>query len=63
MNEQALRLLSTDQLLTQMIQLTTEVIELHRQHADKQITDERLKEIQLIQRIIVERRASETPIK
>ena len=63
MIEQALRLLSTDQLLTQMIRPTTEVIELHRQHADKQITDEKLKEIQLIQRIIVERRASETPLK
>lgn len=57
MNEQALRLLTTDQLLTQMIRLTTEVIELHRQHADKQITDEKLKEIQLIQKIIVEKRA------
>ena len=57
MNEQALRLLSTDQLLTQMIKLTTEVIELHRQQADKQITDEKMKEIQLIQKIIVEKRA------
>lgn len=46
-----------------MIQLTAEVIELHRQHADKQITDEKLKEIQVIQKIIVERRAAEQPLK
>lgn len=58
MNEEALKHLSTDQLLTQMIQLTTEVIDLHRQQADKQITNEKLKEIQWIQKIIVERRAA-----
>ena len=57
MTEDALRLLSTDQLLTQMIQLTTEVIEMHRQQADKNVVNEKLKEIQLIQRIIVEKRS------
>ena len=63
MNEEALKLLSIDQLLSQMMKLTNEVVDMHRQQNEKQVIKEKLKEIQLIQRIIVERRASEIPLK
>ncbi|MGZ8554441.1 MAG: hypothetical protein ACXWV8_13600 [Chitinophagaceae bacterium] len=61
MNEEALKLLSTDQLLAQMIRLTNEVVDMHRQANDKQIIKEKLKEIQLIQAFIVARRTKEHP--
>ncbi len=43
-----------------MIRVTSEVIEIHRQRANKQIVNEKLKEIQLIQSIVLEKRADES---
>lgn len=42
-----------------MIQLTNEVVDMHRQQHDRQVIKEKLKDIQIIQRMIVEKRAGE----
>ena len=56
MDEKALQSLSVDHLLTQMIQLTNDVVDMHKKQDSKDAIKNKLREIQLIQKIIVEKR-------
>ncbi|RYE33362.1 MAG: hypothetical protein EOP48_30775 [Sphingobacteriales bacterium] len=58
MDEQELRLLSSDELLTLMMKITGEVLAIHRNQEDRKLATEKLKQIQLIQKIFSERRDS-----
>jgi len=56
MNEEILNVLSTGELLDQLIEATNELIAMHKRHEDKAEIQRKLREIQLIQKHIVARR-------
>ena len=56
MNEEALNLLSIDELLAELIQATNELAAMHKRHEDKNAISRQLKDLQLLQKIIVARR-------
>jgi hypothetical protein len=56
MDEKALKSLTMDQLLKVMIMLTDEVVEMHTRLADRQLIKEKLTKLQLVQKVIIEKR-------
>jgi hypothetical protein len=58
MNEEALKTYSIDQLLTMMMALTNEVLEMHKSQTDKPAMREKLVLLQTIQKIIVSKRGA-----
>jgi hypothetical protein len=56
MKEEALYPLSMDELLAELIQATNDLIAMQKRHDDKNAISRKLKDIQLLQRIIVAKR-------
>ena len=61
MDEKTLTLLSIDELLQQMMQETNKVTLMHKQPDNKKVIMEKLKYIQLLQKVIITKRANEIP--
>ncbi|RYY08665.1 MAG: hypothetical protein EOO04_39675 [Chitinophagaceae bacterium] len=57
MTEEVLKTNSIDQLLAHMINLTNDVLDMHKEHTNKQDIRNKLLLLQQIQRIIVEKRS------
>jgi hypothetical protein len=58
MTDEALKTNSIDQLLAHMISLTNDVLDMHKEHINKQEIRTKLLLLQKIQRIIVEKRSA-----
>lgn len=56
MKEEALNLLSIDELLVHLVQATDDLVAMHKRHDDKQAISRQLKDLQLLQKIIVAKR-------
>ena len=56
MDEKPLQSLSMDQLLRLMVMFTDEVVEMHARLVDRQLIEEKVTELQLVQKVIIEKR-------
>ena len=63
MNEEALNKMSINDLFDLMVKSVNELLDMHKNHENVFVTELKRKEIELLQRVIVAKRAAEMPLK